>query len=165
MERLATPTKVVDLTARGYVGKYGCPSAGWACILRHEKHAKCISGTELSKSEYRMELLAILNGLKRLKYPCRVRLHSGSEYICSSANQLIRRRRSSVFVSAVGAGTAKNADLWREFQALMATHWITIVWVRARSRDADDPSARTAARWAARKQTAPVISCEASGIR
>jgi ribonuclease HI len=143
-----TLTKTVDVTPRGCIRQYR-PTAGWGCVLRYGSYIKSINGSAVSKSERRMELLALLNGLKQLKYPCQVKLYTGTEYISDCATQLIRRRRSSVFLATVQAGTAKNADLWREFQTLTQKHHIMVIWVAVRSRHADDSAARSAARWAA----------------
>jgi ribonuclease HI len=149
MELLRGHTKRVDLTARGYVRGGGRPGAGWACILRHDKHRKCLTGSAASRSEWRMEVLALVSGLKALKYACEVNLHTGTHYVSDSASELIRGRRSSQFVASVAAGTANNSDLWREFRLLAEQHRITVVWVGARSRHPDDSAARMAARWAA----------------
>jgi ribonuclease HI len=96
-----------------------------------------------------MEVLALVKGLKALKVPCRVNLYTGTEYVSDYASQLIRHLRSSFVVATVAAGTAKNADLWREFDELAKKHWVKVVWVRVRGRHADDSRARMAARWAA----------------
>jgi ribonuclease HI len=148
MESLELSTKLVEITPRGCIRKYR-HNAGWGCILRYGSHTRSISGSAASKSERRVELLAMLNGLKQLKYPCQVHLYTGTEYISDCARQLIRGRGSSLFLAGVRAGTAKNADLWQEFDALAKRHCVTVIWVGVRSRHADDSRARTAARWAA----------------
>jgi ribonuclease HI len=148
MESLELSTKLVEITPRGCIRKYR-RDAGWGCVLRYGKHTRSLSGSAPSKSERRMELLAVLNGLKQLKYQCQVHLYTGTEYISDCAHQLIRGRGSSLFLVGVRAGTAKNADLWQEFEALAKKHHIRVIWVDVRSRRADDSRARTAARWAA----------------
>ena len=139
------PSKRVDLSAGGAVRKYGRRGAGWGCVLRYKRKVRVIDGSAVSKSEFRMELLGIVNGLKQLKYPCAVKLHTATEYLLHAAGQLLRPRTSYLFVGAVHDGTAKNADLWREFQELSKQHWITTCWVPARSRHEDICRARNAA--------------------
>ena len=143
------PTKEIELTPRGWVSKYGLPRAGWACILRYQKHFKSIRGSAVSQSERRMEVMAVVHGLKTLKVPCRVNLYIGTEYVADGARQLIRGLRSSSFVASVVSGTAKNADLWQQFYELARKHRVQVIWVSVRGDRADDSRARFAARWAA----------------
>lgn len=88
----------------------------------------------------------LVNGLKRLKYPCLVNVHNATEGLLHCASQLLRPRTEYLFVTEVHRGTAKNADLWQEFQELSKIHWITMCWVEVRSHHMDSREARYSAR-------------------
>ena len=53
---------------------------GWGAILMYGAKKKEISGGEVSTTNNRMELTAVIEGLKQLKYPCAVEVYSDSAY-------------------------------------------------------------------------------------
>jgi ribonuclease HI len=93
------PTKTIDLSPGGAVREYRPAGAGWGCVLRYEKKSKLFSGAAKSKSEFRMELLGIVIGLKHLKCPCIVNLHIATERLIHCADQLLRPRKECMFLS------------------------------------------------------------------
>jgi ribonuclease HI len=158
--------KVVDLSPGGWVTKYGRPRAGWGCVLGHQKTRKTISGSASSKSEFRMELLGLVNGLKQIKYPCIVVVHTATEYLLQCIGELLRPRCKYTFPKEVHSGRAKNADLWREFEALSEIHCIQTSWVPTRSKDPGSYAGRSSARHAAlhgpTRESKPAITNSAS---
>lgn len=54
---------------------------GWAAILMFGEHVKKISGGACDTTNNRMELMAVLSGLKALKTKCVVELYSDSKYV------------------------------------------------------------------------------------
>ena len=56
---------------------------GWACILRHLPTGKEteLSGAEPDTTNNRMELQAVIEGLRALKRSCRGELFTDSEYV------------------------------------------------------------------------------------
>ena len=138
--------KEVQLAAGGWVRNSRRSGAGWACILRYANTPKWLTGRCESKSEIRMELMGIVAGLKQLKRPCLVAIATAASYLFESAGQLRRPRKCYGFVNDVRTGTAKNADLWKEFEQLCKTHAVHMCWVPARSRHIDSHAARHAAR-------------------
>jgi len=71
-----------------------------------------------------MELLGVIEGLKRLKEPCRVEVISDSSYVVKAINEWlegwIRRDFKKV----------KNIDLWRAYIEAAAPHTVHGTWVR-----------------------------------
>ena len=66
----------------------GNPGPGGYCaILRWGKVEKTVSGGEEETTNNRMELTAVIEGLKALKRPCRVTVTSDSRYVCDAVNQ------------------------------------------------------------------------------
>lgn len=142
-----TPEKRVRLSPGGYArNRRGHCKGGWSYKLRYKDKTICPHGSEPSKSEYRMELLGAVKGLKQLKYPCQVELRTGCEYLSTGARCLRRHSGSDPFVAGVHSGTVRNADLWKEFEFLCSIHQVEICWVPFRSKDRDSDDARSSAR-------------------
>ena len=60
---------------------------GWGAILECEGHRRELCGGEAQTTNNRMELTAVVEGLKALKYPCEVTLISDSKYIIDAITQ------------------------------------------------------------------------------
>ena len=54
---------------------------GWAAILRFGAAERELSGADPATTNNRMELTAAISALEALKRPCRVVLHTDSEYV------------------------------------------------------------------------------------
>ena len=85
--------KPVTLYTDGSCLKNGQPSAvgGWAAILAYKNAVRTISGGCSEKAtNNRMELLAVISGLKQLKanVPCEVTIVTDSKYVCHCVENL-----------------------------------------------------------------------------
>lgn len=109
----------------------GNPGAGgWASVLLYNGHRKEISGAEPDTTNNRMELTAIIAGLKMLKEPCNVTLYSDSAYsvdpfLKNWINGWIARGWRTASKDEV-----KNVDLWKILLDLTAIHNVTFVKVK-----------------------------------
>ena len=54
---------------------------GWGAILQSGDHTKELKGGEAHTTNNRMELMAAISALETLKKPCRVDLHTDSQYV------------------------------------------------------------------------------------
>ena len=78
--------KHVDIYTDGACS--GNPGAGGYCaILIFNGIEKVVSGGEDDTTNNRMELLAVIKGLKALKEPCMVDLYSDSQYVINAINE------------------------------------------------------------------------------
>ena len=60
----------------------GNPGAGgWGVLMRYGAHEKELYGGEAETTNNRMELTAVIEGLKALKRPCRVEICTDSQYV------------------------------------------------------------------------------------
>ena len=57
---------------------------GWGAILRFKGIEKELSGGEEETTNNRMELLAVINALEKLKEPCKVKITTDSKYVCDA---------------------------------------------------------------------------------
>jgi len=54
---------------------------GWAALLRHQGTERELVGGEPDSTNNRMELMAAIRALEALREPCRVELHTDSQYV------------------------------------------------------------------------------------
>ncbi|MDR1054136.1 MAG: ribonuclease HI [Planctomycetaceae bacterium] len=107
---------------------------GWGFILRHPKSGKEIerSGGEAETTNNRMELLAVIEGLKALKRPTRVELVSDSMYVIQGLREWLPRWKANGWKRKTGKSSAelKNIELWQELDRLAAKHQLKFQHVR-----------------------------------
>lgn len=119
---------VVTMTTDG--ASIGNPGAGgWAVLLEYGTTERLLSGPGSdSETNNRMELQAVIEGLRALKKPCAVTLRADSQYVLNGMQQILDGRS---LVSGM-----KNGDQWHELAELMQPHTFTLQWVRGHADDA-----------------------------
>lgn len=101
---------------------------GWAAILIYNGVEKEISGGYPDATNNRMELFAIISGLKALKEACSVTIYSDSAY-CVDAflhnwiDGWVKKNWKDV----------KNTDLWKTLLRLTKKHKVEFVKVKGHS--------------------------------
>lgn len=103
---------------------------GWGAILRYNGHEKELSGGEAVTTNNRMELIAVIEGLKALKEPCMVTLTSDSQYVCNAIQKgwAVKWKKNNWIKS--DKSKAKNPELWDELLTLLEKHTLKVNWVR-----------------------------------
>ncbi len=93
------------------------------------------SGGETESTNNRMELTAVVQGLKALKRPSNVEILTDSTYVGKGLTQWMAKWKSNGWRRKDGRRWApvKNEDLWRLLDELIATHTITYTPVRGHS--------------------------------
>ncbi|HUU94378.1 MAG TPA: ribonuclease HI [Phycisphaerae bacterium] len=107
---------------------------GWAFILRHLATGleKRQSGGHRDTTNNRMELTAVLEGLRALKTaPLRVQVVTDSQYVSRGMTEWLPGwLRNDWRRGPKGkAGEVKNADLWKTLVALRDKHHVDFVYV------------------------------------
>lgn len=100
---------------------------GWCAILTYQNNKKILSGGEASTTNNRMELRAVIEGLKAIKEKCNVSLVSDSKYVCEGINSWLKNWIKKDFKNV------KNIDLWREYLQVSQQHIIEAIWVKGHS--------------------------------
>jgi ribonuclease HI len=107
---------------------------GWACILRFGTHRKELFGSEPHTTNNRMELRAVIEGLKALREPCAVTVITDSQYVRNGITQWLENWKSHGWRKKKkgGSGTRDvlNRDLWEELDAAAARHRVEWEWVK-----------------------------------
>ena len=125
------PSTTVEIWTDG-----GCkpnPGAGgWGAILRFGATERELSGAEPATTNNRMELTAAATALETLKHPCRVVLHTDSEYLRLGITRWHQGWVRKNWRNAAGDPVA-NMDLWRRILDAAKPHEIEWKWVRGHS--------------------------------
>ncbi len=109
---------------------------GWGAILLYEGKEKELQGKEPQTTNNRMELMAAIQALKALKYPCKVRLYSDSAYLVNAfKNGWLAKWQANGWQTAKRQAV-ENQDLWQELLELAKIH--EIEWVKVKGH-ADNP--------------------------
>lgn len=102
---------------------------GWAALLRMGKAEKELVGGEAQTTNNRMEMTAVLEGLKALKAPCEVTIHTDSRYVIDGMTQWIFGWQKRGWVNAAKKPVA-NEDLWRALIDAVRPHKVQWQWVK-----------------------------------
>ena len=106
---------------------------GWGAILIYGEIKKELSGGETSTTNNRMELTAVIEGLKRLKFPCIVDIYSDSAYTVNAFHEgWVRNWEKGGWIKA-DKKPVLNADLWQELISLVRKHQVTFHKVKGHS--------------------------------
>ena len=108
----------------------GNPGAGgWAAVIVDEHgNREELFGGEVQTTNNRMELTAVIRGLRALREPCAVTVYTDSQYISRAINEgWLKKWKAAGFAKK---GGLKNAELWRELDGLLQTHDVKFVWVK-----------------------------------
>jgi len=85
-----------------------------------------------------MELFAAIRALEALKEPCRVTLHSDSEYLVNAMKQgWARRWRARNWRRGKNEPVA-NPDLWSRLLDLCGKHEVEFAWLRGHDGNAEN---------------------------
>jgi len=120
--------KVILYTDGACSGNPG--TGGWGAVLMFKCFEKRISGAELSTTNNRMELTAVIEGLKCLKEPCEVEIYSDSAYTVNAFNSgWVYGWEKSGFKKSDNKPVL-NEDLWRELLSLTRIHKVKFIKVK-----------------------------------
>jgi ribonuclease HI len=103
---------------------------GWGAILRALGKEKELSGYDPDTTNNRMELTAVIEALKALKYPCDVTVTTDSRYVCDGITKgWAKKWRQNGWVKS-NKKPVLNSDLWEELLTLCGKHNVNFVWVK-----------------------------------
>jgi ribonuclease HI len=129
---------------------------GWGAILRTGGHEKELSGGEAATTNNRMELTAAIAALEALKRPCRVGLHTDSQYLRGGVTGWIDNWKRNGWRTA-DKRPVKNDDLWRRLDEAAQRHEIEWRWIRSHAGDEMNERADALAR----RGMAPFLAAKA----
>lgn len=103
---------------------------GWATILIYKGRELVLTGGARNTTNNRMELTALLEGLRSLKRPCNVRVVTDSQYLRKAFTDgwILKWQRNGW--QTASKESVKNQDLWEALIQEARKHSLTFVWVR-----------------------------------
>ncbi len=111
---------------------------GWGLILFYTdnsgtEHKLELNGGEKDTTNNRMELSAVIEGIKKLKSPCNITVYSDSQYVCNAFNKgwlygWIKKNWVNSSKEPV-----KNIDLWKEYLTVSRQHEVKFINVKGHS--------------------------------
>ena len=108
---------------------------GWgAIILSEEKNETSISGKEKSTTNNRMELMAPIMALRKIKKASKITIYTDSIYLKNGITIWIKNWEKNGWKS-VNKKPVKNKDLWVTLNELSKEHIIDWKWVKAHEGD------------------------------
>ena len=105
---------------------------GWGALLEYDGREREIFGGEPLTTNNRMELTAVIEALTSLTRPCKVVVHTDSQYVQKGITEWIRGWKARGWRTA-SKEPVKNADLWKKLDGAIAEHEIEWVWVKGHS--------------------------------
>ncbi len=102
---------------------------GWGAWLKWGMHHKELFGGEAQTTNNRMELTAVIEALGTLKRPCKVKLHTDSQYVKNGISVWIHDWKRRGWRTA-DKKPVKNTDLWKRLEELAGAHEIEWIWVK-----------------------------------
>lgn len=123
--------KVIIYTDGACSGNPG--PGGWGAILMYKDTKKEISGGKKDTTNNVMELTAVVEGLKLLKYPCEVDLYSDSAYVVNAFTQGWIYNWVKNNWKTANKEPVKNKEIWQELYELTKKHKVNFIKVKGHS--------------------------------
>ncbi|HMH21122.1 MAG TPA: ribonuclease HI [Puia sp.] len=115
-------TMYTDGSSRGNPGP-----GGYGTIMMWGGHVKELSGGYRRTTNNRMELMAVIAGLRAIKKEgMRITVYSDSQYVVKAVEQGWLKN----WIATNFKGGKKNRDLWLDYDELAQKHHIRFKWVR-----------------------------------
>ena len=107
---------------------------GWAAIILDDSNQSSISGSESNTTNNRMELMAPIMALKKIKKKSEITIFTDSKYVKDGITDWIKKWKLNNWKSS-NKKPVKNKDLWVELDNLTDKHSIKWEWVKGHSGD------------------------------
>lgn len=103
---------------------------GWGALLIWNGQEKELTGGAPNSTNNRMEMRAVIEALKALKRPCRVKIHSDSALIVNAFKQGWISNWLKRGWKKANKKPVENRDLWEEMLEAMDDHKVS--WIKVK---------------------------------
>lgn len=121
--------KEVTIYTDGACSKNPGPG-GYGAILMYKENKVEISGREDNTTNNKMEMMAAIVALEKLKEPCKVTLYSDSAYLVNAINQGWLNKWKTNNWKTASKEPVKNIDLWTRLDKLLNIHEVIFIKVK-----------------------------------
>ncbi len=118
---------------------------GWGALLVFGGTEKELSGGAADTTNNRMELSAAIAALNALKRPCKIDLHTDSQYVKGGITGWIHGWKKNGWKTA-DKKPVKNVDLWQQLDEALKRHDVAWHWVRGHDGNVENEKADLLAR-------------------
>ena len=105
---------------------------GWGVVLIYKDNRKTLRGYSAETTNNRMELTAVIEGLRALNRSCRIEINTDSKYVMQGINEWIANWKRNGWKTAARK-PVKNCDLWQQLDEAVAGHDVAWKWVKGHS--------------------------------
>ena len=106
---------------------------GWGAVIFDENKKQInISGKEIMTTNNRMELLAPIMAIKRIKEKSEITVYTDSTYLKNGITDWIKKWEKNGWKNSSNQ-PIKNKDLWLELNKLSSEHKVSWNWVEGHS--------------------------------
>lgn len=136
--------KTVELYSDGACRGNPNGNGGYGVVLRFQTSEGKVHEKELSQgfkntTNNRMELRGVLEGLRALNTPCKVKCHTDSQYIVKAFNEgWLKNWVAKGWKRGKKKEPVKNKDLWEQILEAKAIHDVEFIWVRGHDGHAEN---------------------------
>jgi ribonuclease HI len=102
---------------------------GWGALLVSGTHEKELYGGEAHTTNNRMEMMAVIEGLRALKSTCAVTIYTDSTYVQQGMLSWLEGWKARGWRTA-SKQPVKNVDLWQALDCEAARHRVQWKWVK-----------------------------------
>ena len=120
--------KVIIYTDGACSGNPG--PGGWGAVLIYENAKKEVSGGSKETTNNIMEITAVVESLKLLKYPCEVEVYSDSAYVVNTFEKDWLEKWKKNGWKNSKKEDVKNRELWEELDSLCQIHKVKFIKVK-----------------------------------
>lgn len=103
---------------------------GWGALLLWKGKEREMTGGAPDTTNNRMEMMAVIEGLKALKKPCHVKIHSDSALIVNTFKKGWIKSWQQRGWKKSNKKPVENRDLWEKMLKVMEPH--TIEWIKVK---------------------------------
>ncbi len=102
---------------------------GWAAVLEYGGKVRELTGNDPATTNNRMEMTAVLEGLRALKESCDVDVWTDSRYVVDGMKSWLASWKKRGWKTA-SKQPVKNEEIWRALDEEALRHRVTWNWVR-----------------------------------
>lgn len=128
--------RVVEVYADGACKGNPGPG-GWGVLLVAGGRERELHGGEPATTNNRMELTAVIQGLRAMKEPCRVTVVTDSQYVKNGITLWIHGWKRKGWKTTTGS-PVMNRELWIALEEEAARHKVQWEWVKGHADHADN---------------------------
>ena len=103
---------------------------GWAAIILDDSNQSSISGSESNTTNNRMELMAPIMALKKIRKKSEITIFTDSKYVKDGITDWIKKWKVNNWKSS-NKKPVKNKDLWIKLDNCCQKHRVNWKWVKA----------------------------------